>query len=262
MVTTKTYSLKGKAGAAIKLPVQFDTPYRPDVIKRAVLALQSHRYQPHGVDEMAGKRTTAESWQTGHGRSRIPRVKGSGTSAANKGAFAPGTVGGRVAHPPEARKVLIERINKKERRLAIRSAIAATANRDRVAQRGHKVDSVPAFPLVVSDEFETLQSTKDVLEAVSALGLDADLERASRGRGIRAGKGKMRGRKMKTPKSFLIVVGEDRGIGLGARNLPGVDVVEVHGLNAELLAPGTHPGRLVVWTKSAIERLEKERLFL
>jgi len=262
MVKTKTYSLKGKAGAAIDLPTHFDTPYRPDLIKRAVLALQSRRYQPHGVDEMAGKRTTAESWQTGHGRSRVPRVKGGGTSAANRGAFAPGTVGGRVAHPPETRKVLIERINKKERRLAIRSAIAATANRERVARRGHKVDSVPSIPLVVDDKLETLSSTREVREFINALGLGDDLERAIRGRGIRAGKGKMRGRKMKTPKSFLIVVGEDRGISMGARNLPGVDVVEVHGLNAELLAPGTHPGRLVVWTKSAIERLEKERLFL
>jgi len=104
-------------------------------------------------------------------------------------------------------------------------------------------------------------TTKEVLEVVNSLGLDEDLERAVNGRGIRAGKGKMRGRKMKTPKSFLIVVGEDQGISLGARNLPGVDIVEVHGLNAELLAPGTHPGRLVVWTKSAIERLGEEQLF-
>jgi len=81
------------------------------------------------------------------------------------------------------------------------------------------------------------------------------------GRGVRAGKGKMRGRKMKTPVSLLIVVGSDQGIGLSARNLPGVDVAEVHGLNAELLAPGTHPGRLVLWTKSAIARLESEDLF-
>jgi large subunit ribosomal protein L4e len=67
---------------------------------------------------------------------------------------------------------------------------------------------------------------------------------------------------MKTPKSLLIVVGSDSGISKAARNLPGVDITEVHGLNAELLAPGTHPGRLVVWTRSAISRLEKENLFV
>ena len=261
MANIKTYSLKGKAGTSISLPAHFETPYRPDVIKRAVLGVQSRRRQPHGVDELAGKRNTAQSWQTGHGRSRIPRVKGSGTGAANKGAFAPGTVGGRVAHPPEARKVIIERVNKKENRLAIRSAIAATANKDRVTTRGHKVSSIPALPLVVDDKLESLSTTKEFMTVVSALGLDEDLQRAQDGRGIRAGKGKMRGRKMKTPKSFLVVVGTDQGVSLAARNLSGVDIVEVHGLNAELLAPGTHPGRLVLWTKSALERLENEDLF-
>ncbi len=261
MTSVKTYSLKGKAGPIIELPSQFETPYRPDVIRRAVLALQTHRYQPHGVDELAGKRNTAVSWQTGHGRSRIPRIKGAGTRAANQGGFVPGTVGGRQAHPPEARKVILERINIKERRLAIRSAIAATANDRLVRARGHIIERVPQLPLVVSDDLESLNTTKAVQEVITALGLDDDLQRAIRGRGVRAGIGKMRGRKMKTPKSFLIVVGEDRGVGVAARNLPGVDVVAVHGLNAEVLAPGTHAGRLAVWTQSAIERLRKENLF-
>jgi len=41
-----------------------------------------------------------------------------------------------------------------------------------------------------------------------------------------------------------------------AKNLAGVDVVLVKDLNVELLAPGCHPGRLTVWTKSAINYLE------
>jgi large subunit ribosomal protein L4e len=263
MANVKTYSLKGKATKeTVTLPSQFDTPYRPDVIKRAVLALQSRRYQPHGVDELAGKRNTAQSWQTGHGRSRMPRIKGSGTGAANKAAFAPGTVGGRVAHPSESRKVIVERINSKENRLAIRSAIAASANPDFVKARGHKIDNVPQIPLVVDSKLESVSTTKDAFEALVFLGLADDLDRARDGRSVRAGKGKMRGRKMKMPKSLLIVVGEDLGITRAARNLPGVDISEVHGLNVELLAPGTHPGRLVVWTKSAIDRLEKENLFV
>lgn len=262
MASVKTYSLKGKPSKeSLALPSQFDTPYRPDVIKRAVLAVQSRRYQPKGVDELAGKRNTAQSWQTGHGRSRVPRVQGSGTGAANKAAFAPGTVGGRVAHPPESRKVIVERINRKENRLAIRSAIAASANPDFVKARGHKIDNVPQIPLIVSDQLQSLSTTKDTFEALVYLGLADDLDRARDGRSIRAGKGKLRGRKMKNPKTLLIVVGEDKGISQAARNLPGVDITEVHGLNAELLAPGTHPGRLVVWTRSAIDRLEKENLF-
>jgi large subunit ribosomal protein L4e len=263
MVTIKTYTLTGKTSKeSLELPAQFDTPYRPDVIKRAVLSLQSRRRQPHGVDELAGKRTSAQSWQTGHGRSRVPRVKGGGTEAANKAAFAPGTVGGRVAHPPEARKVIVERINAKENRLAIRSAIAASANPKIVAERGHKIENIPQIPLIVSSRLESLATTKEVQDILTSLGCGDDLDRASNGRSIRAGKGKMRGRKMKTPKSLLIVVGTDSGVGKAARNLPGVDIAEVHGLNAELLAPGTHAGRLVVWTTSAIDRLGKENLFL
>lgn len=263
MATIKTYTLNGKASKeSVDLPPQFDTPYRPDVIKRAVLALQSRRRQPHGVDELAGKRNTAKSWQTGHGRSRMPRIKGSGTGAANKAGFAPGTIGGRVAHPPEARKVIVERINKTENRLAIRSAIAASANPEFVKARGHRVENVPQIPLIVSSRLEAVETTKEARETLIALGLGDDLERASNGRSVRAGKGKMRGRKMKTPKSLLIVVGEDKGIIKAARNLPGVDIAEVHGLNVELLAPGTHAGRMVVWTTSAIARLEKENLFI
>ncbi len=262
MASVKAFTLKGKTiKERVTLPSHFDTPYRPDVIKRAVLALQSRRRQPHGVDELAGKRNTAQSWQTGHGRSRMPRVKGSGTGAANKAAFAPGTVGGRVAHPPEARKVIVERINTRENRLAIRSAIAASANPEFVKARGHKIDNIPQIPMIVSDKLESVTTTKEVFEALIFLGLGDDLDRASNGRSVRAGKGKMRGRKMKTPKSLLIVVGTDSGISKAARNLPGVDITEVQGLNAELLAPGTHPGRLVVWTRSAIKRLETENLF-
>jgi large subunit ribosomal protein L4e len=79
--------------------------------------------------------------------------------------------------------------------------------------------------------------------------------RAKNGRHIRAGKGKLRGRKFKSRKSVLIVAGNDGGLGKAARNLPGVDFVTVERLNAELLAPGTKAGRLTVWTESSLEKL-------
>ena len=74
---------------------------------------------------------------------------------------------------------------------------------------------------------------------------------------VRAGKGKMRGRRYKKAKGPLIVVAKNEGILLGARNHPGVDVVLVDNLGVEMLAPGTHPGRLTIWTKGAIERLRE-----
>lgn len=254
--TVTVYGLDGKAVGRVRVPKVFQTPIRPDVIKRAVLAIQTHRLQPQGRDVMAGKRTSAESWGARHGVSRVPRVKGSRYPKAGQGAFAPMTVGGRAAHPPKVEKVIRKEINKKERRLAIRSAIAATAVKELVAERGHVVDEVKNFPLVVDDALEDLERTRDVREVFKNLGLWPDVERASE-RKVRAGKGKMRGRRLKKRKGPLIVVSKDGGIFKAARNLPGVDVVLVKDLNAELLAPGTHPGRLTVWTKSAFTALDE-----
>ena len=85
----------------------------------------------------------------------------------------------------------------------------------------------------------------------------ARVNRITESRKVRAGKGKRRGRKMKQAVGPLLVVAKNEGIVEAAKNIPGVDVVAVGSLNAELLAPGTHPGRLTLWTSGAIEQLEK-----
>ena len=91
---------------------------------------------------------------------------------------------------------------------------------------------------------------------MESIGLGDDLVRAKNGRNIRAGKGKMRGRRRRTPKSILLVVAQRDGLAKAARNIPGVDVAVAKDLCAEDLAPGGDAGRLTVWTKSAIEALE------
>ena len=251
--TAKIFDLKGKPIGKIKLPPVFKTPLRPDVIKRAVLAIQSNRFQPQGRNPMAGKRTTAESMGVGLGISRMPRIKG----GSQRAALAPGTVGGRTAHPPVPNKKIVKRIPKKEKRLALLSAIAATASKKVVASRGHSVEDVPHAPLVVTDELENLKKTKEVEETLIHLGLWPDIYRVKESRKIRAGKGKSRGRKIKQAVGPLIVVAENKGIIEAARNVLGVEVVIVNNLNAEILAPGTHPGRLTVWTNGAIEKLNE-----
>ena len=234
----------------IERPTVFDTPVRHDVIKRAVIALQSKRFQPQGRDPMAGKRTTAESRGVGHGMARVPRLKGS-----SRAAFGVSIVGGHQAFPPRSEKNIIKKINKKENLLAIKSSIAATAIKELVAKRGH-LFNLEYLPLVVEDNIESLTKTKEVQEFFQKIGIWSDVERADRNK-IRAGRGKTRGRKKKKGKGPLIVVSEDRGIGKAARNLPGIDIVKVNFLNAELLAPGAHAGRLVIWSKSAFESLDE-----
>jgi len=251
--TAKIFNLEGKSIGKIKLPPIFGTVLRPDIIKRAVLAIQSNRFQPQGRDPMAGKRTTAESRGVNLGISRISRIKG----PAGRGALAPGTVGGRAAHPPTSDKKIVRRIPKKEKRLALLSAIAATASEEVVAARGHSIEDVPEIPLIVTDDLEGLKKVKEVEEALIHLGVFSDIYRVKESRKIRAGKGKHRGRKMKQAVGPLIVVAENKGIMEAARNISGVEVVTVNNLNAEILAPGTHPGRLTIWTNSAIGKLNE-----
>jgi large subunit ribosomal protein L4e len=250
-VKVPVLSLKNEKVDEVDVPKVFETPIRYDVIKRAVLSLQSTRFQPQGRDPMAGKRTTAESMGTGRGIARVPRIRD-----GRRAAFGVSIVGGHQAFPPRSEKVIIKRINKKEKRFAIRSGIAATAVKESVERRGHKISDVKQLPIVIDDDVENLTKTKEVVELFQSLGILEDVERANRKK-IKAGKGKMRGRSKKTGKGPLIVISEDKGITKAGRNLPGVDVAVVQSLNAELLAPGTHPGRLVVWGRSAFEKIDE-----
>jgi large subunit ribosomal protein L4e len=247
------YNLEGEAVDKIKLPSFFSSPLRVDLIRRVYLALSSSRLQPKGTDPLAGLRTTAESLGVGHGIARVARIKG-GLRAAR----VVQAVKGRRAHPPRTEKVIREEVNRKEKRKALLSALAATAVKNLVQGRGHVVPD-RELPVVVTEELEKVSTTRALKEALIKLGLWGDVERACRNVRVRAGKGKMRGRRYKKPKSILIVVGENRGIAKAARAVPGVDVVRASDLSVMHLAPGGHPGRLTVFTTAAIRILE-ERL--
>jgi large subunit ribosomal protein L4e len=119
------------------------------------------------------------------------------------------------------------------------------------------VDDVPGFPLVVVDDIQGVKKTKDMEEALMNLGVLPDIFRVKESRKVRAGKGKMRGRKMKQAVGPLLVISKNEGVAEAARNLPGLDIVSLENLNAEVLAPGTHSGRLTIWTSSAFGNLEK-----
>ncbi|MFZ3058906.1 MAG: 50S ribosomal protein L4 [Candidatus Methanoperedens sp.] len=227
----------------------FDETYRPDLIKKAVLAAQANRQQPYGPHMYAGLRTSAEGWGPGRGVSRVARIKN-----GSKSARIPQAVKGRQAHPPKPEKDRTEKINDKERKKAIRSALAATGNLELVTKRGHKFSA--QLPLIAVDNLAALTKTKDVKSFLEAAKVWDDIERA-KDTTIRAGRGKLRGRRYKNTKSILIVTAEDNGIAKAARNLAGVDIVIFDQLNTELLAPGTHAGRLTIFTESAIAKLEE-----
>lgn len=250
------------------LPKQFNEEIRPDLIKRAVLAVYSKR-KAYGSDPMAGKKASAEisrrrrnyKGSYGHGISRVPRkiMSRRGTRMNWVGAFAPGTVGGRRAHPPKSEKIWEQKINKNEKRKAVRSALAATINLEFVKKRGHLLPKT--YPFILEDKFEELSKTKEVKKILETIELKEELKRIS-AKKIRAGKGKMRGRKYKTIRGILMVVSKDCKLKEASKNIPGVEIANVESLNAEILAPGAVPGRLTIFTKQAIEKMEKNKLFV
>ena len=239
------HDLDGEADGDVDLPGVFETTYRPDLIKRAVHAAQANRKQDYGSDDYAGLRTPAESHGSGRGMAHVPRQDGTAKRV-------PQAVAGRRAHPPKAEKDQGLSVNDKERQLAIRSAIAATADAELVAERGHQFEDDLELPLVVSDEFEDLTKTQEVVDVLESLGVEADIERADDTK-IKAGQGKSRGRKYRRPKSILFVTSEEPS--RAARNLAGADVATAGEVNAEDLAPGADAGRLTVWTESALSEV-------
>jgi len=261
------FDTTGKKVKSIELPEQFNEQIRPDLIKRAVLAVQASKRQPYGAKPRAGQRYSAvlsrrrRKYKTsyGHGISRVPRktLWHRGTQFGWVGAFAPGTVGGRRAHPPKASKDWTQKINIKERRKAIRSALAAVINESLVKERGHLFKELPT---VIDSKIETLSKTSQVKKLLIKLGLEKELERVSKKK-IRAGRGKTRGRKYKKKKGPLIVVSKTCPLIKSGINLPGTDICIINNINAEMLAPGTTPGRLTLFSQEAIDKLKKQKLF-
>lgn len=256
LVELNVYGLDGSVKEKIEAPKVFEVPYRPDVINRVFWAVFTHRLQPQGRDPLAGKRTTAESRGVGLGIARLARVKGGGPRAGQAAGVA-GVVKGRQAHPPKAEKIIWKDINKKERWLATASAIAATSLKDIVAARGHKIDKIPSLPLIVSEEIEGISKLKDLKPVLTNLGLMDDVLRAQNGVKRRSGKPRMRGRTKRVPKGPLFVVSEKKGLEKATANLPGVECVLAKDLSILHLAPGGQAGRLVVWSKAALQSLPK-----
>ncbi|RCV10382.1 hypothetical protein SETIT_2G107700v2 [Setaria italica] len=214
-------------------PAVFSAPIRPDVVTFTHKLLSCNKRQPYAVSRHAGHQTSAESWGTGRAVSRIPRVPGGGTHRAGQGAFGNMCRGGRMFRKWH------RRVNVNLRRVAVASALTATAVPALVQARGHRIETVPELPLVISDSAESIEKTSQALKILKQVGAYADVEKAKDSVGIRPGKGKMRNRRYINRKGPLIVYGtEGSKIVKAFRNLPGVDVANVERLN--LPRPAAH----------------------
>jgi large subunit ribosomal protein L4e len=258
------YDLDGAAKGEVQLPEIFNSEFRPDVIRRAVDSSQSKRRQVYSPSPTAGMRHVVSWPGKGRGMARTPRLQhGSG-----KGAQVPNTPGGRRAHPPKVEKDYAKQINRKERELAMRSALAACADVESVRARGHLFKEGITLPVVVEDEIEELPKivedkyesnpayVKEASELLRRLGVLEDVERAHDGIHVRAGRGKMRGRRYRTPRSVLVVVSDRKAVERCFRNLAGVEVTVPRELSLERLAPGGDAGRLMLISRKALDQLK------
>jgi large subunit ribosomal protein L4e len=255
MEKVNIYDLEGNKKGTVDKPEVFNFKARKDIIEKSFEISQSKSKQVQGRDKRAGLKNVAESWGTGFEMSRAPRLKGSGFPTARNVGRVPFAVGGRKAHPIKVEKRIKKQINKRTNKLAIISAISASGNSFWVKNRGYLLNNIPEIPLVIDDKIQTIKKTNRIYSILCNLGLEPELIKTKKGRKLRAGKGKRRGRKYKKKRGILIVIKDDFGIAKASKNIPGIDIIRIENLSAKELAPGGLSGRLVLWTQSAFNEL-------
>lgn len=246
------FSLQGNKVKSIELPDQFSENYECDLVNRAVQVIFSNNRQSYGTMPLAGQGYSAKLSRRrrdykgayGKGISRVPRktMWRRGMQFGWVGALAPGTVGGRRAHPPKAEKIWSLKINDKERRKAIRSALSGVVLKSKL--------------IVVENKFEDLKLAKDMKNVLKLLKLDVTSVKRKK-----IGKAKSRGREFRYKKNSLVVTSKRCNANKAISNFPGYDVVDVRSLNANLLNLGYNNPRSCIFTEGALDLLAKERLF-
>lgn len=255
--TANVYSCREKKVVSeVEIAEVFKTPIRNDLIQAVYTNMSKNRRHPYAVKYEAGYETSAESWGTGRAVARIPRVAGGGTHRAGQAAFGNMCRGGGMFNPTKIWRRWGRHINLKEKRYAVCSAIAASGVTSLVLARGHRISNINEVPLVMDDEIESIDKTKEAINLLVNIGLKDEITRIVSSKKIRAGKGKMRNRKYKIKKGPLIIYNEDKGIIKGFRNIPGVELCKVTKLNLLKLAPGGSLGRLIIWSHSAFKQLD------
>jgi large subunit ribosomal protein L4e len=242
--------------SGMAMPEVFSTPIRNDIVHYVHSRLAKNRRQGHAVFYKAGAEHSAESWGTGRAVARIPRISGSGTSRSGQATFGNMCRKARMFAPLKIWRKWHAKANITQRRHAVATALAASACTPLVMARGHSVDTVPELPLVVDAAIASDTTTSKLLTTLTTLGCAAELAKVSKSKKIRSGKGKYRNSRYVMRKGPLIIYSEaSKNVKQAARNLPGVDVCNVHRLNILQLAPGGHLGRFCIFTKDAFDEL-------
>ncbi len=261
---TKIFDMNGKEKGTIELPKYFESEIREDIVSKVLEARK--RQQPYSPSPVAGKQHSAKGlivharhvWRSGYGRgqSRVPRkiFSRKGSQFNWEGAEVPQARGGMRAHPPKVIQFINElKINKKELKIAFASSLAATGSEKYILKKYSSIEKMDKkAPFIISSEITKLK-TKQILEELKII-LGNLYEVAIRKKSIRAGRGKLRGRKYKSTAGMILVLGNDEELKTKL-----FEVKKTNELNVVDLANGGL-GRLAVYTEKAIKDLgEKEK---
>ncbi len=275
MIKANVYNLNAEKVKQIELPWSKQA-FRPDIIFKAWEVLKLNARHPYGAYPLAGKEVSASSkqkhrrhrWKSLYGRgiSRVPRkiLLRRGEQFHWVGAFISGTRGGRRAHPPKPERRTLK-INEKEKLKALLNALYACSDINIVKQRYSKIKDNEeiakhlaniGLPVVITAlDVDKAKTFKQFLEKIFDKAIDVVLKKKK----VRAGKGKMRGRRYKTTAGMLLVIASsEEEKAKKIRNLP-IEIVKAKLLSIKHLAPGGHAGRIVMFTEKAINELA-ERL--
>ena len=259
----KILDINGKEKGTIDLPKYFESEIRADIVAKVLEAKKQQ--QPYAPSPVAGKQHSAKGlivharhvWRSGYGRgqSRVPRKifsrKGSQFNWA--AAEVPNAKGGMRAHPPKVTQFINElKINKKELAIAFASSIAATASERYILKKYSTIEKLDRkAPFVISSEITKLK-TKQILEELKAV-LGNLYNVAIKEKSIRAGKGKLRGRKYKSTAGMILVLGKDEKLKTKL-----FEVKKAKELSVLDLAKGGL-GRVAVYTEKAIKELGENK---
>ncbi len=141
--------------------------------------------------------------------------------------------------------------------------MAASSVPSLLLARGHQISTVPEVPLVINSEVfagAAITRTSAALGLLKSVGAGADISKVKASRKLRAGKGKLRGRRHRQRRGPLVVYNpleDGKELSLAFRNIAGVETCSVFALNLLQLAPGGHLGRFIIWTSAAFKALDE-----
>lgn len=245
----------GKIKKEINMPKSFSFKIRADILAKAVEAEKEG--QPVGAMKGAGAGYSASGiikkkrhdWKGSYGKgiSRVPRkiMSRHGASFNWIGATVASARGGRKPHAPRAEKNQFKKINKKEMLIAFNSGFAGTVDKKSLEKKYGKIKS----GFIFSDEVLKMKTKAFYLLLEKVFGT---LKKIKKIKSIRAGKGKIRGRKYKSNAGLLFVIGSNEKM-----KRKGIEIVCANNLLLKNLAPNGEAGRVACYTEKALGEIEK-----